>query len=87
MNAYDWTALILTPLCSAVAWLAGWRKRKNDSITEMQQTIDTLVEKNAELYLEVIKLREENAELRASVAALQLELSQLRASLPNSEGE
>ena len=87
MNNYDWATLLLTPVCSAIAWVFGWRKRKNDSIAEMQTTIDTLVEKNAELYLEVIKLREENAELRASVAALQMELSQLRAALPNELGE
>lgn len=87
MNNFDWASLILTPFCSAIAWLFGWRKRKNDSIAEMQSTIDTLVEKNAELYREVIKLREENAELRASIATMQAELSQLRAILPNEHGE
>ena len=87
MNNYDWASLILTPFCSAIAWLFGWRKRKNDSIAEMQGTIDVLVEKNAELYKEVIALREENAELRQSIAVMQAELSQLRAMLPNDNGE
>lgn len=54
-------SLLLTPLSSVVAWVVARRARNNDMLTKMQQTIDLLVEKNRELYEEVIMLRDKLA--------------------------
>lgn len=54
-------SLLLTPLSSVVAWIVARRARNNDMLTKMQQTIDMLVEKNRELYDEVIMLRDKLA--------------------------
>lgn len=61
----DYIAIIsiaLTPLSSVVAWVVARRARNNDMLQKMQQTIDLLVEKNRELYEEVVRLRDKLAE-------------------------
>lgn len=54
-------SLLVAPLSSVVAWVVARRARNNDMLTKMQQTIDMLVEKNRELYDEVIMLRDKLA--------------------------
>lgn len=56
-------SIALTPLSSIVAWVVARRARNNDMLTKMQQTIDLLVEKNKQLYEEVVMLRNKVAEL------------------------
>lgn len=61
----DYIAIIsiaLTPISSIVTWIVARRARNNDMLQKMQQTIDLLVEKNKELYEEVIRLRDKLAE-------------------------
>lgn len=55
-------SLAIAPLTSVVAWVVARRARNNDMLTKMQQTIDLLVEKNRELYEEVVRLRDKLAE-------------------------
>jgi hypothetical protein len=55
-------SIALTPVSSIVAWVVARRARNNDMLTKMQQTIDLLVEKNKQLYEEVIMLRDKLAE-------------------------
>lgn len=55
-------SLAIAPLSSVVAWVVARRARNNDMLTKMQQTIDLLVEKNRELYEEVVRLRDKLAE-------------------------
>lgn len=55
-------SLAVAPLTSVIAWVVARRARNNDMLTKMQQTIDLLVEKNRELYEEVIRLRDKLAE-------------------------
>ena len=55
-------SLAVTPLTSVIAWVVARRARNNDMLTKMQATIDLLVEKNKELYEEVIRLRDKLAE-------------------------
>lgn len=55
-------SLAIAPLTSIIAWVVARRARNNDMLTKMQQTIDLLVEKNRELYEEVIRLRDKLAE-------------------------
>lgn len=55
-------SIALTPISSIVAWVVARRARNNDMLQKMQQTIDMLVEKNRELYEEVVRLRDKLAE-------------------------
>lgn len=55
-------SIALTPISSIVAWVVARRARNNDMLQKMQQTIDMLVEKNKELYEEVVSLRDKLAE-------------------------
>lgn len=55
-------SIALTPISSVVAWVVARRARNNDMLQKMQRTIDLLVEKNRELYEEVVRLRDKLAE-------------------------
>lgn len=55
-------SIALTPISSIVAWVVARRARNNDMLQKMQATIDLLVEKNRELYEEVVRLRDKLAE-------------------------
>lgn len=55
-------SIALTPISSIIAWVVARRARNNDMLQKMQSTIDLLVEKNKELYEEVVRLRDKLAE-------------------------
>lgn len=56
-------SIAVTPISSIITWVVARRARNNDMLQKMQSTIDMLVEKNQELYNEVILLRAKVAEL------------------------
>lgn len=66
----QWASLLLTPICAVVGWFAGRRIRNNNTLNEMQKTIDLLVTKNKELVDEVIRVRMSVAKLEAENAEL-----------------
>ena len=76
----------LVPIVTAAAgWLAGKRKRRNDFLKNMQDSIDILSMENKRLIedltnvnREVVALRKENGELKYSVDQLCRENSQLK---------
>ena len=76
----------LVPLVTAAAgWLAGSRKRRNDALKSMQDSIDILSKENKHLIeeltavnREVVALRKENGELKTSVDQLCKENAQLK---------
>ena len=76
----------LVPLITAAAgWLAGKRKRRNDFLKNMQDSIDLLSVENKRLLKdltavnnEVVALRKENGELKYSVDQLCRENVQLK---------
>ena len=76
----------LVPWVTAVAgWLAGSRKRRNDALKSMQDSIDILSMENKRLIedlttvnREVVALRRENGELKTSVDQLCKENAQLK---------
>ena len=76
----------LVPLVTAAAgWLAGSRKRRNDALKSMQDSIDILSMENKRLIedlttvnREVVALRKENGELKYSVDQLCRENAQLK---------
>jgi predicted nucleic acid-binding Zn-ribbon protein len=64
MTTYEWITTFLVPVTGIVSWLAGARMRRNENLKTLQTTIDMLVEKNKELYDEIMRLRKENDNLR-----------------------
>ncbi len=81
----------LVPLVTAAAgWLAGKRKRRNDFLKNMQDSIDILSMENKRLIedlttvnREVVALRRENGELKYSVDQLCKENVQLKEEVRN----
>lgn len=85
MTTYEWITTFLVPVTGIVSWLAGRRLRRNETIKAMQTTIDMLVQKNQELYDEIMRLRQEKDDLRDQgikrdneIAELKLELERLK---------
>lgn len=85
MTTYEWITTFLGPVCGFIGWLAGRRIRRNETIKALQTTIDMLVEKNKELYDEIMRLRNENDNLRDDavkrdnkIASLELQIEQLK---------
>lgn len=85
-HVMDWLDILKDVVVPSVTALGGWlfgrRKRKNDFIADLQQSINLLSEKNGELIKkvmdlneEVIELRRENGELKGEVEALKEQLS------------
>ena len=76
----------MVPIITAAAgWLAGKRKRRNDALKSMQDSIDILSTENKRLIedlttvnREVVALRRENGELKTSVDQLCKENVQLK---------
>lgn len=64
MTTYEWITTFLVPITGIVSWIAGSRLRRNDTLKAMQTTVDLLVQKNRELYEELLRLRQENDMLR-----------------------
>lgn len=81
----------LVPMITAAAgWLAGKRKRRNDFLKNMQESIDILSMENKRLIedlttvnREVVALRRENGELKYSVDQLCKENIQLKEEVRN----
>lgn len=81
----------LVPMITATAgWLAGKRKRRNDFLKNMQESIDILSMENKRLIedlttvnREVVALRRENGELKYSVDQLCKENIQLKEEVRN----
>ena len=81
----------LVPIATAAAgWLAGKRKRRNDFLKNMQDSIDILSMENKRLLedltnvnREVVALRKENGELKYSVDQLCRENAQLKEEVRN----
>ena len=69
---------IFSAVTGVVGWFASGLKRRNDALHEMQESIDMLSAKNAELIEEIIRLREENSGLKAEIAAMRAELEVMK---------
>lgn len=70
MTTYEWITTMLVPITSLITWLAASRKRRNDTLREMQNTIDMLVVNNNEVYSELVSTRKELAEARTEIDVL-----------------
>ena len=79
------TDCLVPSITAVVGWLAGKRKRRNDALKSMQDSIDILSLENKRLIedlttvnREVVALRRENGELKTSVDKLCKENAQLK---------
>ena len=79
------TDCLVPTITAVVGWLAGKRKRRNDFLKNMQDSIDILSMENKRLLedltnvnREVVALRRENGELKYSVDQLCKENVQLK---------
>ena len=79
------TDCLIPTITAVVGWLAGKRKRRNDALKSMQDSIDILSLENKRLIedlttvnREVVALRRENGELKTSVDQLCKENVQLK---------
>lgn len=71
MTAYEWITTLLVPATGIASWLAGARKRRNDSIGDLQQTIGMLVDENARVYEQLASTRKELAEAMCQISLLE----------------
>ena len=78
MTTYEWVTTFLGPVCGVIGWIAGRRIRRNETIKALQTTIDMLVQKNQELYDEIVRLRQENDTLRDQGLKRDNEIADLR---------
>jgi chromosome segregation ATPase len=70
---------IILPIATGIAgWFTGGKKRKRDSLreqnnllSELQSSVDMLLEKNKTLLDEIINLRGENADLKYKLELIQ----------------
>ena len=44
MTTYEWITTMLVPITSLITWLAASRKRRNDTLGEMQRTARNVLE-------------------------------------------
>ena len=79
------TECVVPIITAAAGWLAGKRKRRNDALKSMQDSIDIrslenkrLIEDLTTVNREVVALRRENGELKTSVDQLCKENVQLK---------
>lgn len=78
MTTYEWITTFMVPVTAVISWLAGARMRRNENLKSLQTTIDLLVEKNKELYEEILRLRQENDTLRDEGVKRDNEISELK---------
>lgn len=81
MTTYEWITTFLVPVTGIVSWIGGSRMRRNDTIKALQTTVDMLVQKNTELYDEIMRLRQENDTLRDQGIKRDNEIESLKAEI------
>ena len=72
---YKWLTFTLPFISGIVSWIASRRVRNNNTLQQLQESIDLLAKKNNELYeiivlqnTQIVKLKKENEELKLQVA-------------------
>lgn len=78
---YQWLTFLLPPLTGVVTWFASRHTRQVSTIESMQHSIDMLVQKNEELYSEIIQVRAENETLKTGQHRISAENEGLRKQL------
>ncbi len=85
---YKWLTFTLPVVASVLSWFLGRRTRNNNTLQELQKSIDMLVLKNSELYQRVIEqnnriveLQRENYILKQRVEQNNLTITALKAEI------
>lgn len=69
---------LFSALTGIAGWIVGRKKQNNNFISELQDSINLLAQKNSELLKEVVDLRQQNAGLLANQAEMKREMAVLR---------
>lgn len=78
-SVYMWVSLVVLPTVTGiVSWFAGRRIRNNDTIQKMQDTIDMLVKKNGELYIQAVEQTQKLAQQNEQILNLSQQLAEVR---------
>ena len=75
MDIFNWVTLAIVPISSLITWIAARRVRNNNTLQDLQQTIDMLVDKNAELYQKVVEQAGEMACMKIEIMALRRQIN------------
>lgn len=82
---YKWLTFTLPIISSVVSWFVSRRVRNNNTLQQLQSSIDLLAEKNSELYTlvvnqntQIVKLKKENEELKLQVEESIKRISELK---------
>lgn len=81
ITLFEILSYLIPALTGIVGWLAGRKKRNNDFLKNMQDSIDLLSKENKDLVIEVVELRKENAQLLQNQTLMQLEIESLNKKL------
>jgi len=71
------TAITTGSLTSLATWLVSKRKRNNDFLSELQNSINILSENYTKTLNELVQVKGQNAELLIQVASLQFQVEKL----------
>lgn len=77
-NIYTVLTVILPLVSSAVTWLVMRKKRDNDFLADLQDSINLLSKKNNELLAELVKVKTQNLKLMSNQTEMKLEIEKLR---------
>ena len=82
---YKWLTFTLPIIASVVSWFVSRRVRNNNTLQQLQSSIDLLAKKNSELYTlvvnqntQIVKLKKENEELKLQVEESIKRISELK---------
>lgn len=79
MSLYEWITTALVPLTGIVSWLAATRLRKNNTLGQLQETINMLVGENKNVYQVLADTREELSNTRRQLSEANEKIGQLEA--------
>ena len=85
-SIYMWISLVVLPTVSGiVSWIVGKRQRTNDTLNQLQTTVDMLLKKNGDLYERITEqnriisdLNDKNDELSSQLADVRRENAELK---------
>ena len=63
---------------AVIGWCAGRRKKDNDFLNDLQESINMLTDRNRELLKELVELRRENATLIHNQEEMKLKIEKLQ---------
>jgi hypothetical protein len=72
------TAISTGSLTSLATWMVSRRKRNNDFLGELQNSINVLTENYTKTLNELVTVKQQNAELLIQMADLQLQIAKLK---------